>query len=264
MVSKQEFAAKISPYNEQINMLLAKEVELNKQVKSGQAEAADANIAICNTLIYAVSLCLAINTLSEELQGVKNLDALAQGRKLLLKVIVYLEAIVTSFIDVPYADYASSVEKLSLSAEDRWLLVTKLGLAITIVTDAYKNDAKLKWTFVELQGRFATIVKNIVDMRQTIKAYLSSTDSDYELAMRFLTLIKKLLSQAAKDYYTRYSSATQNPDDIKLSIDYLNALKRIAVLLNEQEEVASLTKREAVWNNQFKIAKEKSKSPAKR
>jgi hypothetical protein len=146
-----------------------------------------------------------------------------------------------------------------VSAEDRWLLVTKLGLAINMVIDAYKNDAKLKWTFVELQGRFATIAKNIVNMRQTIKTYLSSTDSDYELSMRFLRLIKKLLSQAAKDYYTRYSSATQNPDDIKLAIDYLNALKRIAVLLNEQEDVTSLGKREVVWKNQFEIAKEKIK-----
>jgi hypothetical protein len=259
MVSKQEFASRISPYNEQINKLLAKETELNKQVDAGYAKAADVNIAICNTLIYAVSLCLAINTLSEELQGAKNQNALEQGRKLLLRVIVYLEAIVTNYIDVPYADYESSVGKLSVSDKDRWLLVTKLGLAINMVTDAYKNDAKLKWTFVELRGRFATITKNIVDLRQTIKAYLSSTDSDYALSVRFLTLIKKLLSQAAKDYYARYSSAMQNPDDIRFAIYYLSALKRIHTLLNENEEVEMLKKRIAVWENQFEIAKEKSK-----
>jgi hypothetical protein len=257
--SRQTFAQKSTPYIDRIKKILKKEAEVLHQIETEAVEPAQSGILLCNEMVNAVSLFLAINSLSEEMLKMKNKAALEQGRKTLLKAVGYLESVVTGKIDVPYSDYAEAVSKISqILMSARLLLIRKLGFALDLMIDAFRSDSKLRWTFVELQGRFAAVAKNILDMKQAIQIYFSSTDENYGLSVRFFALIKRELSNAATEYYTRFSTATNSPEDIRLAISFLGAHKRICVLLNESEEVENLNRKIAVWQNTFELSLQNS------
>jgi hypothetical protein len=256
---KKTFTSKSAPYIEAVKKTLKKEAELARMLESGTVDPAETNILLCREMLNAGSQCLAVNSLSEELLGMKNVGLLDDGRKLIQKALEYLEAVVTNKIDVPYADYESNVNAISfLSIEDRLMLIKKLGLAIDMIVNAYGDDSRLKWTFVELHGHFATAAKNIVDMRRAIKVYFSSTDAEYGVTESFLNLIKRELDKAATDYYTRFSAATRSVDDVRLAINFLEAERRLCMLLRDTELASQLAKKVSVWQSHYDLQNTKN------
>ena len=129
-------------------------------------------LMLAEEMMYITTLYLAINNLSVELIATKNTDALNEGRKALYKSVIYLEEIVTNFIDVPYSDYEKNVAEIeNTPLEKRYFIVRKLGLAIRLIKDAYGENTKWKWAFIELQGRFATVAKNMLNMKKLFKEF---------------------------------------------------------------------------------------------
>ena len=107
-----------------------------------------------------------------EANGSKNNDALNEARKILYKAIIYLEEIVTNTIDIPFSELGPYHERiLNVTIARRYSIITKLGLAINILKDAFGDNSKWKWSFVELEGRYATVAKNLIDMKNSTKDY---------------------------------------------------------------------------------------------
>jgi tetratricopeptide (TPR) repeat protein len=200
-----------------------------------------------NILSYYVLM----NELSVSLLGVKNEGFLNEARKIAYKAIIYFEQVVTNAIDLAWSEMEDKMAALSsFDYVQRWRLVVKTGFAIQSVMDGYGENTKWKWAFVELEARFATVVKNLLNWKTLFQ------DSDlnaegYEVKRNHLNLALKLLEQSATRYRERYELSTLRSDDFKLAIRYLGALRQVHLALNHQAEVESIKKKIEIWEQKL-------------
>jgi hypothetical protein len=211
-------------------------------------------------MLNLTSYYIAQNGISQAVLKNKNEDALNEGRKSVYKSVIYLEKIVTSLVDAAYSEYEDNLKQIeSLNAARRYHLVRKMGLTIQLLENAYGENSKWKWSFVELEGRFAATAKNILNLRNAI------TNSDprspnYAPTIYHLRLVKKLLMQAADRYRERYELSTNRVSDFETGIRYLSALYRIHILLGDREESVAVKRKLDIWEN--KLNRDKQREPA--
>ena len=166
------FNMKVQPFKDEVTAIFEKEKSFLELMARDNSGIAYKKLLLAEEMLHITTLYLAINNLSVEILKTKNTENLNEGRKSLYKAIIYLEDIVTNSIDCSYNDYEDKVNEISnVPLEKRYFLIRKLGLAIRLIMDAYGENTKWKWSFVEIQGRFATIAKNIIDMKSALKAY---------------------------------------------------------------------------------------------
>ena len=188
-----------------------------------------------------------MNALSVELLGVKNEAFLNDARKTCYKCLIVLEEVVTNYIDAPFSDYDANLKDIEkLEDEKRWELVCKVGFSIQSVVDDFGENSKWKWSFVELEARFATITKNILNMKTVISG-MDPRVPGYEARFKHLALTKKLLQQAADKYRQKYELSTLRIDDFKIAINYFSALRRLHTVLGENSEAEIVKKKIDIW-----------------
>lgn len=129
-----------------------------------------------------------------------------------------------------------------------------------MLTDAYGENTKWKWSFVELEARFATISKNLIDLKSAVKAFFDPRDPEYETTVSYLRLVMSLLDEAASGYRDKYELSTRRLDDMRLGIQYLLALRRIQILLGKSEEAENLKKKALVWKSKMESDQKKERS----
>lgn len=124
---------------------------------------------------------------------------------------------------------------------------------------AYSNNTKWKWSFVEIQGRYATVAKNILDLKDSAETGFDPHSPDYESTMFHLKLVKKLLLQAADQYRARYETATSSTEDFRLAIQYLEAARRMHILLNERSAAEDVKRQIDIWTDKMEKDLQKRK-----
>lgn len=250
--SRDLFNSKIQPYKDAVKKTFEKEKSILDLMTKDNSGVGYKKLLLAEDMMYVTTLQLTINNLSVEILSTKNTDALNEGRKALYKAIIYLEEIVTNMLDVPFSDYSDKLSEISnIPLEKRYFIIRKLGLAVRLIMDAFGDNTKWRWSFVELQGRFATVAKNLIDLKAATKDYFDPRSPDYDNTVYYIRLIKKLLSQSADKYRDRYELSTRRIDDFRLGINYLLALRRICILFNENEEAAEIKKKALVWKDKM-------------
>ncbi len=257
-VARHDFQERSEPYQQKINEALKQENQIIATIGSDNAANAYKKVKLCELMIYVATTYIALNNLSVELLDVKNNDMLNDARKILYKAIIYLEEVVTPAIDVQYSEIEDKVAHLAkMSFNERYLLVRKLGLAIRLLIDAYGDNTKWRWAFVELNGRFVTVAKNIMDWKKTCKDYLDTQSADYDNTVYYVRRIKKLLEQSGNQYRDRYELSTHRLDDIRIAINYVIAERRICLLTGEKDVAEELKTKAQVWNEKMNHDKKK-------
>ncbi len=256
--SREEFNKKQQTYKDLITKSFEKEKSILNLIEKDSSGIAYKKLLLAEEMMYVTTLYLAINSLSVHLLGVNNTDALNEARKTVYKAIIYLEEIVTNVIDAPYSDYEDKVSQISNTPlEKRYYLTRKLGLAIRMVIDAYGDNTKWKWSFVELEGRYATVAKNLIDMKAAVKTYFEPRDPDFDNTVYYIRLIKKLFEKSADAYRDKYELSTKRVDDIRLAINYLIGLRRLDLLLGDKDEAEELKKKAVVWKTKMEADQKK-------
>ena len=218
----------------------------------GDIDYENKKLILCEDMIYAASLYMAQNSLSLRLMEVKNNDALNDARKLLYKAIIYLEEIVSDTIDVPYTDLTPLLETIhNVPIIRRFTLIRKLGLAITMLKDAFGDNSKWKWSFVELEGRFATVSKNFIDMKAAYKDYFDPSCADYETTVLYIRMIQKQLNDSATAYRDKYELSTRRIDDMRNAIKYLLALRKLYIAIGDSNQAEEVKKKAVVWKDKM-------------
>ncbi|MCR5188697.1 MAG: hypothetical protein K6C97_07150 [Treponema sp.] len=250
--TRLHFSEVIKPYQEKINATLAKEKTMLNGMHKGDIDFENKKILLCEDMIYIASLYMAQNSLSWKLMEVKNNDALNDARKILYKAIIYLEEIVTDGIDIPYADLSENLEKISnVPIIRRYTIVRKLGLAINLLKDAFGDNSKWRWSFVELEGRFTTVAKNLIDMKACVKDYFDPRADNYETTVLYIRLISKLLNDSATAYRDKYETSTRRIDDMRNGIKYLLALRKLNIAISNPEQAEEVKKKALVWKDKM-------------
>jgi hypothetical protein len=246
-VERLRYLERTGNFRQAISDLLKKEKESLSLIREDNENSSMTRIALAGDMLNLASNYIIISGVSNAVLGVRNEEALNDARKSLYKCVIYLEGAVSNYVDAPFSDYEDKLAGIaSMNAVDRYLLIRKLGLAIQLLEDAYGDNSKWKWSFVELEGRFAAAAKNILDLKKAA-ANTDLRSPEYEPTARLVLLIKKLLSQAANRYREKYELSTRNIEDLKMGIRFLSALRRIESLVGSRREAEAAKKKMDVW-----------------
>jgi len=232
------------------------DLEALEEVNSIRFELADQYLNI-------VSYYNLMSALSLSLLGIKNESFLNDGRKSCYKSIIYMEEIVSPYIDAAFSDYQQGVESLKhFDDRSKYRFLCKLGFSIDSIIEGFGAGSKWKWSFVELQGRYAVIAKNLLNL----KSFISQLDprvEGYSERLSHMQLVKKILQQSADRYREKYELSTMRLDDIKKAILFLAAMKRLHTLLGEVEEAEVVKKKMEIWKTKMEDDQKKQEMAQK-
>ncbi|MDR1899451.1 MAG: hypothetical protein LBQ55_05540 [Treponema sp.] len=261
---RHQYFEKTKPYKAAIDTILKREQNVIMVIKKDPAGAAFKRLALVDEMLNLTSNYIILNGVSQSMLKVKNEDALNDGRKSIYKGVIYLEEIVTNYVDAPFSDIEEKLAEIAtVDAARRYALVRKMGLAIQLLEDAYGDNTKWKWTFVELEGRFAVVTKNIIDMKNAV-ANTDPRSPNYEPTMYHLRMIKKLLMQAADRYREKYELSTNRIDDFKMGINFLTALRRVHIILGDRDDAETVKKKFEIWSAKLESDTKKKEELSKR
>jgi hypothetical protein len=238
---------KTLPYKSTINDLLKQEQEKLAAIGTESPEASLKRIALGEDMLDLASWYIALSNMCRDVLSLRDEEALNEARKSLYRGMEYLESVVTNLVDASFSEYEEGLAGISsLKEAERYRLIRKLGLTIQLLEDAYGDNFKWKWSFVEMEGRMAVITKNILDLKAA-EANRDPRSPDYEPTMYHLILLKKLLNQAADRYREKYELSTRRIDDFQMAIRFLGALRMIHILLGDREDAENVKRKFDVW-----------------
>ena len=255
---------KVRNYVSMTKALLKTEKDLLLETKKNESQAPLRKLVLVDEMLNLASNYLAVNGVSQAVLKVKNEESLNDARKSLYKAVIYLEEIVSNCIDVPFSDYEDKLAAIaSFDQNQRYLLTRKMGFAIDLLEQAYGDNSKWRWTFVELEGRFATTAKNLLDLK-SVYVNMGPESPFNDSTVYHLRLVKKLLAQAADRYREKYELSTGQMLDFKTGISFLSALRRIHIILSEAEDAESIKKKLAIWKTKLETDIKKQETEKKK
>ncbi len=250
--ARQEFNEAVRTAKEQINGLIKKDKDDNLALEKNPEGKEIKKIELCEQMIYLATVQMSINAVSEEMLEVKNNDILNDARKSLYKAVIYLEDIVTNTVDCPFPDLEPHLEKIkTVPIARRLSVIRKLGLAIDMLVEAFGENSKWKESFVELRGRHAVVAKNFVDMKQAVKDYFDHESPDMENTILYIRMLRSILDKCATDYRDRYELASRRVDDMRIAVNMLIALRRIAMAMNDKDASETIRKKALAWKTKM-------------
>jgi hypothetical protein len=261
--ARRRYTEYIQGYKNGIETALNKEKTVKEVVARNPSGASYQKLALADENLNIVATYLLMSSLSLSFLGVKNEAFLNEGRKCIYKAIIYLEEIVSAYVDAPFSDYEPGLEAITAySDENRYNLVRKMGFTIDSLEEGYGDNSKWKWSFVELEGRFAAVAKNMLNLK-TFIAGMDPRSEGYSARIAHLAMARDLLQQAADRYREKYELSTLRIDDIKAAINFLSAVRRMHIVLGESDQADVVKKKSDIWRskmeNDLKKAEEKPK-----
>jgi hypothetical protein len=262
--AKEKYFDKLQGFKSSLEQIQTR-INSIKATLDGQPGTGDSTklLTTADEELNLVSYYIVMNELSLSLLGVKNEAYLNDARKGIYKAIILLEDVVSNYIDVPFSDYEEQLSFIEeVPTEQRFLLLKKLGYSIQAVEDGFGENTKWRWSFVELEGRYATILKNMLNMK-TLIVDMDPRSDVYQLTLDHLKYVKEWLQIAADRYRQKYELSTLRIDDFKLAINYLSALRRIHIVLAESAEAEELKKKIEIWKSKMESDSKKSEAQKK-
>ena len=258
------YQEKVKIYVAMTKALLDTEKKLLVEARKNTPHSPIQKLALADEMLNLASYYIAINGMSQAVLKNKNEEALNDARKSLYKAVIYLEEVVSNLIDAPFSDYQEKLEAIeSYNQDQRYHLISKMGFAIDLLEQAYGDNSKWRWTFVDLEGRFAVTAKNILDLKN-IYDNMAPGAQYYDSTVYHLRLVKRLISQAADRYREKYELSTGQVLDFKTGINFLGALRRLHIVLSENEESNEIKKKLAIWSAKLETDHKKQEEAKKR
>lgn len=262
--ARSKYSERIKEYKTQIEEILVKEKNILAVLKDGEDDSSYKRLVLADDSLNMVSYYLLMNQLSLAFLGVKNENMLNDARKRIYQSIIYMEQVVSDYIDYPYSDYEDKLEMIgNYDDKQRLDLIKKLGFSITSVKEGYGGNSRWKWSFVEIEGRFGTIAKNFINLK-TFVAGMDPRIEGYEIRTKHLSLVKDLLNDAAKRYREKYELSTFRIDDFKKAIQYLSALRRLMAMLGDSASNDELKKKIDIWKAKMEADQHKKETSHKK
>ena len=110
--------------------------------------------------------------------------------------IIIIEKVVTNQLNVPFNEYSEYLVPIaSISDLERLNYLKKLGYCIDLVKENFGENTKWKWSFIEINGRFSIIAKNLFDLKRFQKLDDPRAEGYHERKKHF-SIVQKLLYDA--------------------------------------------------------------------
>ena len=242
-VSKAEKAAyndEVKDIKKEIDFINGTIREIGAKKRKMSKIAAYYNLEMASKQMDIIDHYLKMNDLSVEMLGLKNEPSLNNARKEFYKVLQELEEIVGSDVDRTLREndeYLIHIDRLN--PQQILQFVNRIHRVFVNLRSSVGESSKWKWSFVELQSRVAIITKNITSFSDIARLRDPRKEFYYD-RQDLMQRCKDSLTEAAKQYRTKYELSGKAREDLKKSIDLLSALRKIHVLFGEDEEATKL------------------------
>ena len=249
--AKKQYADRVHAYKQEIDAIQQRERTIRADIESDSGGSGYKRLALAEERLNLASLYLLLNRISLGVLGIKNDNHLNDARKCCYQSIIFLEEVVGDQIDAPFSEYSDRLEAIDgYPDESRFLLARKMGFTIQSVEEDYGENNRWRWSFVDVEGRFAAVTKNLIDLKNLI-ARMDPREPGYEARVEHLRLVKELLQKSADRYREKFELATNRIDDFRKAISFLQALRRLHMLLGETAQVEEVKKKADVWTNRL-------------
>lgn len=239
-ISKAQKAA----YNDDIKAIKIESDELEKKVrellqkkKSKPNIESYYNLEIVTYLLGTIELYIKMNDLSVTMLGIKNNKSLDIAKSNFSKILLLLKETVGDEVDRESLreneEYLYKIHKLN----PRQILdmLNRINDIFYNLKNNMGEESKWKWLFVELQAKIAVITRNFINFSDILK-YRDPREKHFRDRYEHLGAAKDALEEAAKQYRTKYELSSKSREDLKKSIELLEALRKIHITLGESNE----------------------------
>ncbi|MDR3325690.1 MAG: hypothetical protein LBS82_06895 [Spirochaetaceae bacterium] len=256
---QKHYQERVKAYQEKIQGLIKIEADTLEECRKNSSSSALKLFHLANEMLNMTSHYIVISGISRSVLNKRDDVALNEARKTVFKALIYLENVVTGKIDAAFSEYEENLKEIeSVGIAERYGLVVKIGFTISLLKNAYGDNTKWKWSFVDIEGRYAVVVKNLFDVK-TFYGNLSAASPDYNLSASYLELLEHFLHQTADRYRERFEIATQRVEDLLSAINLLRALHRIYVATNKRDEAEEIKRKHMRLEAEFELASKKEK-----
>lgn len=260
--AKTRYAEIIKEYKSEIEKITQSESAIVASVEADDENEGYKKLTLAELTLDLVSYYVLMNSLSIFLLGLKNEGFLNAARKASYKGLIYLEDAVSPYVDAPFSDYEGKLARIEkFQAEKRIDRINKMGYSIQAVIHGFGDNSKWKWSFVELEGRLAAVSKNLLDLKNLITG-LDPRASGFEARTQHLRTAKSMMQAAADKYRQKYELTTLRIDDFKMAIRFLIGLRRLHIILAENEEAQALKMKIEIWRAKMEADLKKNEQKA--
>ncbi|MDR2537624.1 MAG: hypothetical protein LBC46_04900, partial [Treponema sp.] len=201
---RELYLKRTASYKARIDTLLQEEKRLLEQEASDPCSC----LALAETTLNISSYYIVFQKLSFAILNIPDDSVLTDARKYIIKGISYLETVTTNRVDVPFSDYEDKLATIEAAdPTQRYHIAQKLGLTLDLFEQALGGNSRWKWFCVELIGKAAAIIKNLIDLKK-IAANTDFYSPWYESTTKHVLLAKQMLLKASDRYHLRYEVAT--------------------------------------------------------
>ncbi len=199
------------------------------------------NIEMVHYLIRDIELNIEMNELSVQRLNIKNNKSLDNAKSSLSKIFQFMKETVGDEVDreslKENEEYLAKIDKFN--ARQILDLANKINETFEALKTSMGEDSKWKWLFVEFQAKIAVMNRNLLNFSD-VQKYRDPRQPFFHDRREHLQLIKDSLSAAAKQYRTKYELSAKSREDLKKSIDLLEALRKVHMILGESQDADKL------------------------
>lgn len=249
---KKLFISKSKEYKEIINRIEQDITNLLAQKEqAADEEKPYYDFKIIDLYMNQITQYIGINELAQSIMGIKHEDSLDEGRKLVYKIFVAIEKMVTPVIDISLADIDKEQQKfVHFTDAERYNLAQRLFFLIDKLEEGYGQNSKWKLSFVEMKARAAICARNLLDYR-ALKSKSDPRIEGYLERKKLRDLVENSLIDAASEYRKKYEIAGQSMEDMKKAIDLLRAVGRLYILENNTKALEKVKKTISLWKDKL-------------
>jgi hypothetical protein len=262
-IDKQKhYNDRIKSYEATIQQLLQKESAVLNECRKEPEKAAVKLFSLSNDMLDLASNYIVLSGISRSIFNNRDEVALNEARKTIFKALIYLENIVTGKVDAPFSDYEKNLAELdAVPLKEKYQQVLKIGLAVELLKNAFGDNSKWRWTFVDIEGRYAAVAKNLFDFKAAF-INLDPANKNYEVTMLHLRRLKELLYNAADRYHERFEISSKQAYDLLTAINFLGALQKICIITSEKDEAEEVKRKYKNWEAGYEIELKKARTNA--
>jgi len=243
-ISKAQKAA----YNDDIKAVKIQSDELEKKIQEiSQKKKKNPNLEpyynleMTSLLFSTIELYMKMNDLSVTMLGIKNNKALDAAKSNFSNILLLLKDTVGDELDRESLreneEYLQRIDKLNPRQILDFLI--RMDTIFFSLKNNMGEESKWKWLFVELQAKIAVIMRNFINFSDILK-YRDPREKHFRDRLEHLAMTKESLEEAAKQYRTKYELSSKSREDLKKSIEILEALRKIHFTLGEANEADKL------------------------
>jgi hypothetical protein len=261
---QKHYKERIKVYEETIQKLLKNETGVLEECRKDPDNAAVKLFNLSHDMLNLASNYIVLNGISRSIFSNRDEVALNEARKAIFKALIYLENIVTGSVDAPFSDYEKNLAELdSVTPEEKYKMILKIGVAIGLLKSAFGDNPRWRWIFVDMEGRFAVIAKNLFDFKAAF-TNMDSRGKYYEATTLHLRRIKALLYNAADRYHERFTISTKQPHDLLAAINFLGAMQKVCIMMNERDEAEEVLRKYKNWEAGYEVELKKIRTNTSR